>query len=94
VRPCEILGFAVALGSPSAELGLFFARPCRLDAGMFPGQHGDRRGISSRSLVSKLVRALFALYGLPNRTPVPPAGELSGSDRATRCPTEELRDGL
>jgi hypothetical protein len=25
--------------------------------------------------------------------PVPPAGELSGSDRATRCPTEELRDG-
>jgi hypothetical protein len=40
----------------------------------------------------ELVRVPFALYGLPNR-PVPPAGELSGSDRATRCPTEELRDG-
>jgi hypothetical protein len=36
----------------------------------------------------------FALYGLPNRTLVPPAGKLSGSGRATRCPTEELRDGL
>jgi hypothetical protein len=39
-----------------------------------------------------LVRVLFALYGFTE--PVPPAGELSGSDRATRCPTEELRDGL
>jgi len=37
----------------------------------------------------KLVRVPFALYGLPNQTRVPPAGELSGSDRATRCPTEE-----
>jgi hypothetical protein len=39
----------------------------------------------------KFVRVPFALYGLPNR-PVPPAGELSGSGRATRCPTEELRE--
>jgi hypothetical protein len=39
-----------------------------------------------------LVRVPFALYGFTE--PVPPAGELSGSDRATRCPTEELRDGL
>ena len=33
-------------------LGLFFARPCRLDAGMFPGQHGDRRGSLPASALS------------------------------------------
>jgi hypothetical protein len=33
-------------------LGLFFARPCHLDAGMFPGQHGDRRGSLPASALS------------------------------------------
>jgi hypothetical protein len=38
-----------------------------------------------RIVLGKLVRALFALYGLPKS--VPPAGERSETGRGTRCPT-------
>jgi hypothetical protein len=67
---------------------------CHYTAGR--GLRGDAapRPVGAFSL-DRLVRALFALYGSKTFVAfVPPAGELSESGRATRYPTDVLRDGL
>jgi hypothetical protein len=67
--------------------------PRKVSSGGAVSCHNTRSRISSRSLVSFGARAVRLVRVYRTERPSLTAGELSESDRATRCPTEELRDG-